>query len=184
MTLPILINFIAAPSAGKSTMASLAFVRLKIDHNKTELVQEYAKELVWAGKLDVLSNQWYVSNKQYKMLKAVYGKVDYLVTDSPLILGGYYNRHYPDNICDRQKTEKMIFEKNNEFNNVYIFLKRNHDLPFEKEGRVHTEQDAVKIEKELKEMLEELKLKYLEVVSDVNNMDSIIDYIYAKSGKI
>lgn len=184
MGTPILVNFISAPSIGKSTMSSLAFVRLKTDHNKAELVQEYAKQLVWGEKFDVLSNQWYVSKKQYKMLKAVYGKVDYLVTDSPLLLGGYYNRYYPDNVCDREKTEEMILEKIKEFNNIYIFLKKNSDFPFEKEGRIHTEEQSIKIEQQLKEMLDEFKIDYLEITSDVNNMDKIIDYIYKKSGKL
>lgn len=183
MSNPILINFISAPSIGKSTMSSLAFVRLKTDHNKAELVQEYAKQLVWGEKFDVLSNQWYVSKKQYKMLKAVYGKVDYLVTDSPLLLGGYYNRHYPDNVCDREKTEKMILEKIKEFNNIYIFLKKNNDFPFEKEGRIHTEEQSIKIEQQLKEMLDEFDVEYLEITSDVKNMDKIIEYIYKKSGR-
>lgn len=182
MGLPVLINFLGAPSSGKSSLASLTFVKLKINHLSSELVQEYAKQLVWANRLEDLSNQWYVSKQQYLMLKAVYGKVDYLVTDSPLLAGFYYNRHHPDNVCDVSKTEKMILSKMKEFNNIYIFLKRNKNFPYEHIGRIHDEDQSNKIEKELKELLDELGIEYLEIVSDVNNITEILNYIYSKVG--
>lgn len=176
---PLLINFVGAPSCGKSTISALAFVKLKTAHKSSELVQEYAKQLVWAENYEDLSNQWYVSKKQYEMLKAVYGKVNYLVTDSPLILGLHYNRYHQDNVCDVQKTEKMILSKMNEFNNVYIFLTRNKSIPYEKIGRIHNEKQSMEIEKILKDLLNELNLQYLEITSDIDNIDQILEYIYS-----
>ncbi len=176
---PLLINFVGAPSVGKSTISALTFVKLKTNHHSSELVQEYAKQLVWSENFEDLSNQWYVSKKQYEMLKAVYGKVNYLVTDSPLILGLHYNRYHKDNVSDIKKTETMILSKMKEFNNVYILLKRNTNIPYEKIGRIHTEQQSIEIEKNLKNILDEFNIKYLEITSDVNNIQKIIDYIYS-----
>lgn len=179
--LPVLINFVGSPSVGKSVISSLTFVHLKIDHNSSELVQEYAKLLCWQEKFEDLSNQWYVSKKQYEMLKAVYGKVDYLVTDSPLLLGLHYNRYHPENVCDVKKTEEMILSKMSEFNNIYIFLKRNPNIPYENIGRIHNEEQSIEIEKNLKNMLDEFNLKYLEITSDILNIDKIMEYIYSCS---
>jgi len=176
---PLLINFVGAPSSGKTTISSFTFVKLKTNHLSSELVQEYAKQLVWSENYEDLSNQWYVSKKQYEMLKSVYGKVDYLVTDSPLILGLHYNRYHKDNVCNIEKTEKMILSKISEFNNVYIFLKRNLSLPYEKIGRIHNEQQSSEIEQNLKLLLDEFNLKYLEITSDINNIDTILEYIYS-----
>lgn len=181
LTNPLLINFVGAPSCGKSTISALTFVKLKTSHKSSELVQEYAKQLVWAENYEDLSNQWYVSKKQYEMLRAVYGKVNYLITDSPLILGMHYNRYHKDNVCDVKKTEKMILSKMTEFNNVYIFLKRNKTIPYEKTGRIHDEQQSMEIEKNLKNLLDELNLQYLEITSDINNIDCILEYIYSFS---
>lgn len=175
---PVLINFIGAPSSGKSMMAALTFVKLKTEHNSSELIQEYAKQLVWENRLDELANQWYVTKRQYDMINAVYGKVDYLVVDSPLLIGLYYNRYHEDNVCNVEKTEGMILSKMEEFNNVYIFLKRNTNNPYEKVGRIHNEEQSTEIEKDLKKLLDEFNLKYLEVVSDVKNIDKIMEYIY------
>jgi nicotinamide riboside kinase len=176
---PLLINFVGAPSVGKSTISALTFVKLKTNHHSSELVQEYAKQLVWSENFEDLSNQWYVSKKQYEMLKAVYGKVDYLVTDSPLILGLHYNRYHKDNVSDIKKTETMILSKMKEFNNVYILLKRNTNIPYEKIGRIHNEQQSMEIEKNLKNILDEFNIKYLEITSDVNNIEKIMKYIYS-----
>lgn len=176
---PVLINFVGTTSAGKSMMAALTFVKLKTDHNSSELIQEYAKQLVWENRLEELANQWYVTKRQYDMIKAVYGKVDYLVTDSPLLIGLHYNRYHTDNVCNVEKTESMILSKMDEFNNVYIFLKRNKNNPYEKTGRIHDEDQSIEIEKYLKGLLDEFNLKYLEIESDVNNIDKIMEYVYS-----
>lgn len=176
---PVLINFVGAPSSGKSMMAALTFVKLKMDHNSSELIQEYAKQLVWANRLEDLANQWYVTKKQYDMIRSVYSKVDYVVTDSCLLIGLHYNRYHKNNVCNVEKTEMMILSKMEEFNNVYIFLKRNKDNPYEKVGRIHNEEQSIEIEEILKSTLDEFNLKYLEIESDVNNIDKIMEYIYS-----
>ncbi len=172
------VNFIASPGTGKTLMAALTFAALKCEHNTCELVQEFAKELVWKEEYETLNNQWYVSENQYKRLKSVYKKVKFVVTDSPLFLGVYYNRNYPDNVCNVEKTEKMILQKIKEFNNIYIFLKKNEEFPFENIGRVHNEQQSLKIQNDLKEILEEFGISFLEVKSDANAVGDIVKYIH------
>ena len=86
------INFIGGSGAGKSTMAAMTFAELKMRHHSVEYVQEYAKTLVWKELYHELDNQYQVSTEQYNMIKAVDGKVDYIVTDSPLVVGLFYNR--------------------------------------------------------------------------------------------
>ena len=66
-----------------------------------------------------------------------------------------------------------------EFNNIYIFLKRNTNNPYETIGRIHNEEQSIEIEKNLKGLLDEFDLKYLEIESDVNNIDKIMEYIYS-----
>ncbi len=45
-----IINFIGGPGIGKTTLSALIFAKLKLHENKyvVELVQEYAKTLVWS----------------------------------------------------------------------------------------------------------------------------------------
>jgi nicotinamide riboside kinase len=171
------INFVAAPSVGKTTMSALIFAELKHMHKTAELVQEYAKTLVWQERFEELDNQYQVSMEQYKMLKAVDGKVEYAVMDSPLIVGLFYNRTYETNVCNVEKTEAMILSKMAEFENIYIYLERNEEFPYEKQGRVHNEEQSRQIEKQMVEMLEELKIQYIKVKSSKKSIPIIMEYI-------
>jgi hypothetical protein len=174
------INFVASPSSGKSLMAALVFSELKMMHFRAEYVQEYAKTLIWQDRLEELANQYNVSYEQYKMIKSVDGKVDYICLDSPLLLGLYYNIHHEDNVSDITKTEKMILSKMSEFDNIYIFLERNEEFPYETEGRIHNEEQSKVIASELLNLLDEFGIEYRSFKSDKKNVSSILDYILSK----
>lgn len=174
----IVVNFIASPNSGKSLTSALIFSELKMNHQKAEYIQEYAKFLIYSNRLDEFNNQFQVSFEQYKMLKPMDGIVDYLVCDSPLLLGLYYNRIHPNNICNVKKTEKLIIDKINEFTNVYIFLDKDPNLPYKNEGRIHTEEQSNKIQIELLDLLEEFNIPYLRAMSGKEDIDLIMDYIW------
>ncbi|NDD83741.1 hypothetical protein EB118_23125 [bacterium] len=170
------VNFMGAPGVGKSTVTALTFAEIKCMHKSVELVQEYAKQLVWQSRFDELNNQWFVSNSQYKMLKAVDSKVEWICTDSPLLLGLFYNRYHKDNVCNVEKTERMIMSRINEFDNVYIFLERG-DFPYETQGRIHTIDESDEIQNQLKDLLDTIGVSYLTVKSDKSSIPDIIKYL-------
>lgn len=172
-----IINFIAAPSTGKSLMSALTFVKLKSIHKTVEYVQEYAKLLIYQDKFEELNNQYNVSYNQYKMIKSINGKVEYITLDSPMLIGMYYNQTQPNNVSNIEKTEKMILEKINEFDNIYIFLEKNEEYPYENTGRIHNEEESKIIQEQMECMLKDLKFPYLKIKSDIKNIDIIIEYI-------
>lgn len=174
------INFISGAGAGKSLMSAMVFAELKMRHIKTEYVQEYAKTLIWQKKFDELNNQYHVSMEQYKMIKAVDGAVDYIVCDSGLLIGVFYNRYSKTNVCNVKKTEDVIVKKMKEFDNIYIFLERNPTYPFEKEGRMQDENEAKMIDLKFKDLLHEFKLPYKSFMSSKESIPHIIDYILNK----
>lgn len=174
----IVINFIAAPCVGKSTMASLLFAEMKMSHHSVEYVQEIAKKLIYEEKYEELNNQYNISKAQYDIIKAVSKKVKYTITDSGLFVNLFYNREYKDNICNTEKVEKIFREKLDEFHNINIFLSRNNDFPYEQEGRVHDEKQSKEIEQRMEDMMIEYKLPYKKFVSYKGNLMNIIEYIY------
>lgn len=171
------VNFISGPGVGKSTMSSMVYAELKMLHKSVEIVPEVAKWLIYRGELEKLNDQYYVSSEQYKQIKALDGKVEYVIGDSGILTGLYYNRAYRSNMSDVTKTERMILDKNNEFNNIYIYVERNSEFPFEKEGRVHTEDESEIVDIELKEMLSEFKISYKSFLSHRDSVRGIVDYI-------
>src|SRR6185436_20450855 len=132
------INFISGPGAGKSLMAFLLFAELKLHGYLVEYVPEYAKSLVWSERFDVLNEQYYVSRKQFESINRIYGKVQFVITDGPLIHGVYYNRSNPNNVSDVQKTETQILKWASSHKQMNIFLERG-EYKYEQAGREQNE---------------------------------------------
>lgn len=82
----VVVNCVAGPGAGKTTCAWEMASELKKQGFSCEYVPEYAKELVWDNRLDLLA----VLNEQERRINRLIGKVDFVVTDSPLILNALY----------------------------------------------------------------------------------------------
>ena len=174
------INFICGPGGGKTVLSALLFAKLKLHPNKyvVEYVQEYAKYLVWTKQFDILNNQYYVTQYQYKLLKQMDGHVDFIVTDGPLIQGMYYNMHNKDNISNVEKTENYMVKCHNEFRNINIFLDRG-DHEYETQGRLQTEEESREIDVILKHLLKQKGIKYtvFDSSADEENINKIINFI-------
>jgi len=91
----VIIQIIAGPGAGKTTVAALLFAKMKLCNPtlRIEYVQEYAKKLVWRRDFEALNDQYQVSRKQYMLFDAMKDEVDVIITDTSLLIGLYHNRH-------------------------------------------------------------------------------------------
>ena len=172
-----IINIVAGAGVGKSVLASQIFHQMKIDGCSIEFVGEYAKELVYEKNFELLNNQHYVSYKQKEMLKALVGKVDYIVTDGSILHGLVYNILHKDNISNIEKTEKKILEFYNEFDNITFFLQRNKNYDYENNGRIQTFDEAIKIDSILEDMLKKHKITYKSFFNSKENFTKIMNYI-------
>jgi len=142
------INFFAGPGAGKTSSSFTLASELKWRGINIEYVPEYAKELTWGSEWETLDNQLHVSVEQYKRIKRLNGKVEFIITDSPIILGVNYlkNEHsYKDSFKD------VIFNCFNEFNNVNYFLYRKKK--YLNKGRTETEEESIIIDKKIETFL-------------------------------
>ena len=89
-----IINLWAGPGAGKSTTAAEVFAKMKAAGLSVELVREYVKNWAWRGEKIGEWDDVYLVAKQLRAESALYGKVDYIITDSPLQLPVVYERKY------------------------------------------------------------------------------------------
>jgi hypothetical protein len=89
-----LINLWGGPGSGKSTTAAAVFAAMKMRGISCELVREYVKTWAWRGEKIGEFDDVYITAKQLRDESALYGKVEYIVTDSPLSLGQLYERLY------------------------------------------------------------------------------------------
>ena len=84
------INFFSGPSSGKSTSAAKLFSELKTEGVNCELVTEFAKDEVWSGNIDRLKDQIHVFGNHHHRFWRLIGKVDLIVTDSPILMSIAY----------------------------------------------------------------------------------------------
>lgn len=145
-----LINLYGGPGIGKSTTAAKLFACLKDKGYKVELVTEYAKDLTYEGDVDRLSNQLLVSGEQIQRVQRLAGKVDIIINDSPILLGGiYFNSDFKQHLTDILAYYPL---KVNECN---ILLKRTK--PYAGYGRTQTYEAACGIDTNIKELLDTYK---------------------------
>jgi len=135
------INLYGGPGCGKSTTAAGIIHYLKSTNVKAEYVTEFAKDLTWDESYNVLSNGLYVLANQYHRLWRLQGKVDVVVTDSPLLLNMIYNTKHHD-------LTRELFE---EFDNDNYFIIRSKQ--YMKYGRTQTHEEAKQIDEKVKVVL-------------------------------
>lgn len=189
----IVVNLYGGPGSGKSTTAAGVFHELKVRGVNAELVTEYAKDKVWDKSLNMLDNQLYIAAKQYHRQWRLIDQVDVIVTDSPLLLGLYYNRAYnPKGITARKHIapifESLTLELYKSFENVNYFL--NRTKPYNPKGRVQTEEQSIKIDQAIIGLLNEHGIYYLSLDGDLeahitiaNSITGLLDVKKVLSGE-
>lgn len=165
----LVINLIGGPGCGKSTIAAGLFYELKKHGYLCELVTEYAKDKVWEESYKTLDDQIYVFGKQFHRMFRVKGKVDVIITDSPLPLSIIYDKGESDYF------HNFVIEQYNEFNNIMIFVER--ETKYESEGRMQNEQEAIEIDNHIKNMLIENEISYISIPTTqvINKMMKVLD---------
>ena len=132
-----------------------------------ELATEYAKDVVWEGRDYLLGDQIYLFAKQNRKLVRLYGKVDVIVTDSPLLFAFYYSQN--EHLLALVQQEMARAEQ------MHIMLRR--IKPYESAGRYQNEEEAKAIDVALGEMLDSLQIEYHSLGADSNAAAEILALI-------
>jgi RecA/RadA recombinase len=137
------INLYGGPGCGKSTLASELFYKMKRAGESVELVREYAKDWAYEDKaIDTLIKQTYILAKQAKRESALYGKVQYIITDCPLHLSGFYGKHYLETDVVKSLVKAFIKEAHRQdVWHQYFQVPRNK--AYVSNGRFETEEQAI-----------------------------------------
>ncbi len=140
------INLWGAPGVGKSTVAAGLFYKMKVAGYKVELVTEYAKDVVWDNRSDLLRDQLYLLAKQNRRLERLRDKVDWCITDSPILLVlAYMPENYYKSFND------LANDVWNTYNNYNFLLTRSHE--YKQDGRVQTEAQSHEVDVKINKIL-------------------------------
>lgn len=165
----LVVNLFGGPGSGKSTGATYVFSRLKMLGYHCEYVSEFAKDLVWEGNKDAFDCQMYITGNQAWRIRRLIGKVDVIITDSPICIGNMYNKDNP------ALHDAIMFEFN-KYHNINFYIERANE--YEVIGRNENESTARKIDENLKhQILDRYCIDYQEVMGNIDGYDIIYNTI-------
>lgn len=167
----IVVNIFGVPGAGKSTGAAYVFAALKMQGVNAELVTEYAKDKVWEENNEAFKNQAFLFGKQSYRMSRCAGKVDVIVTDSPLPLSILYNN-------DPRLSEnfnRSVMDVFNSYRNMNFFL--NRTKPYNPAGRLQTEEESDALAEPLQNLLSTRGILYRETTGDKTGYDWIVQEV-------
>lgn len=168
----VVVNFLGGPGSGKSTFSSSVFSELKWRGINCEIVTEYAKDKVWEGAYNAIENQLHVLGRQSYRQYRLNGKVDVILTDSPILISLLYAKY------DRHATtefKKVAIDEFKSYNNVNFFINRNNH--YQPEGRMQTIEEAKIIDNSILEILDDNNIEYDTIPYGKNEIPSIVDKI-------
>lgn len=151
-----IINLFGGPCIGKSTMAAELFSNMKKKNYNVELVTEYAKDAVWEERLNVLTDQLYIMAKQNRRINVLIDKVEYIITDSPLLLSAIYTKD--------EDIIKLAVKLHEKHKSVNFRLRRKPR--YSKIGRAHTKEEALRIDDKIDALLLNYNVLWANTVRD------------------
>lgn len=137
-----------------------------------ELITEFAKDLTWEESPAALSDQLYILGCQNRRLTRLKGKVDWVVTDAPLLLGA----HYTTPTYLPKTFKKLIYELWHSYNNYNFTIIR--DKPYHKVGRSQNEDEAKLIDINIRSMLDEANIHTIDIIGDKLAAKTIFDFLF------
>lgn len=169
------INLFGGPGLGKSTIASGLFYNMKIQNYKVEFIPEYAKELTYANDYTKLSDQLHILGEQHHRMFRLKDKVDYIIHDSPFIMGLVYLQD--DTPLPKEIYEEFVITMFKNYNNLNVFLKRNLNNEYQEYGRSQSLDEAIEKDIQIKELLDRFGVKYVEIDSNSFTIETILSLI-------
>jgi hypothetical protein len=181
----IIVNLFGGPGSGKSTTATGVFSALKQQDISCEYVNEFAKEVVWEDTTQLLNNQIFIFAEQLRRQLRLVGKVDYVITDSPILLSCVYFDYWKTKdkfftSVYKEKTLRYFLETFLQFKNVNWIINRNK--PYQQAGRIQTLKEAEKVDADIRHWLDYHMFEY-QVTDSQRSIDDVTSAILEKHGK-
>ena len=129
-----------------------------------------------------IKDQFYITANQHRNIVRSYGKVDFVICDSPILFALVYKEKYKkegDFISSLYGKEFDSFIVNlfNRYDNVNYFLERNLNSSYDEGERFQTLDESIMIDKEIKDMLDFYGIKYDTIYVDDETVSKILNQI-------
>lgn len=172
------INMLGGSGIGKSTTAAGLYHEMKLQGTNVELVREYVKNWAWDGKKVGQYDQIYIFGKQSRSEYMLYGKVDYIITDSPILLSPIYEKYYNngESMIEEAAIKFLNKAKNNGVEHINFLLERKKQ--YNPEGRYETEEQAKQVDLEVRKFMVDHSIDYKLInCSDEDRIKTMMELI-------
>lgn len=172
------INFFGGAGVGKSTHAAGLFYHMKSLGYDVELINEYAKQMVWEGHTEVMRDQFYLAANQHRQMVRLDGKVEYCITDSPMLLNVVYRDMYGEPLYS-DNLDSLVIECHKRYENINIVMGRPPQQSFKQEGRLQDYIKSCEVDDRIERILNKLGENYIKVNYEWSNsiFTELLDYI-------
>lgn len=178
----ILINMLGCPSSGKTSLSAKLFAQLKAMDLNAEYTSEYVKGWAWEGKKVGPFDQFYIFGKETHNQSRLFDKVDFIISDSPVMLTAFYHYFYNGNealneVC--QNFYKLADEAGVQVINFFLPRKKKYVA----KGRYQTQEEADKLAQDLKVWLDKEDYEYIELdCADKDRLETVMGYLKMMTG--
>lgn len=173
-----IVNLFGGPGIGKSSIASGITYKLKKKHITCDNPYEFPKSLAWDNNNEAIKDQLYVLANQHRGIVKSFGKVDYIVLDSPILLSLVYRSvykgtEYPATLYDSYHFDDLVLDIHNQYDSINILLDRGDGNHNEKE-RYQSLEESQELDKKIEETLLKNDIPYHTVKVGKNTVKEII----------
>lgn len=179
-----IINLFGGPGIGKSTQAAELFSIMKKNNENVEITQEFPKILAWEKNMSAITDQFYIAANQHRNISRLYGKVEYIIVDSPILLSNIYCDKYQN--YDEYPTsfylnslDIFIIELFKKYDNINVLLKRKSGQ-FVESGRFQNDYESKIIDTQIKKVLLDNNIHFDEFDVTENTSNNIYNHIKSK----
>ena len=176
-----IINLFGGPSIGKSTQAAGLYYEMKKAGYNVEMPYEFPKLQAWERNVYAVKDQFYITANQHRNISRLYGQVDYIIVDSPILFGLIYKDRYNEepeypSMFYGYKFDEFIVDLHKRYDSLNIVLERDPSM-YQNDGRFQTLEESVEIDRDIIGMLERNEVEYFKVPINNDTANIIISLI-------
>jgi deoxyadenosine/deoxycytidine kinase len=175
-----IINLFGGPGIGKSSIAAGLTYKLKKQHITCDNPYEFPKLLAWDENHSAIRDQLFVLANQHRGIVKSYGKVDYIILDSPILLSLTYKSFYKSNEYPAtlygESFDNMVLDIYNRYDNINIVLKRSEGKHNNSE-RYQNLEESIQLDTVIENSLKNNDLPYHTVNVDGKTVKNILKLI-------
>lgn len=173
---------LGCPSSGKTSLSAKLFAQLKAMDLNAEYTSEYVKGWAWEGKKVGPFDQFYIFGKETHNQSRLFDKVDFIISDSPVMLTAFYHYFYNGNealneVC--HNFYNLAEEAGVEVVNFFLPRKKKYVA----KGRYQTQEEADALAFQLKEWLNKEGYEYTTLeCSDKERINVVLEKLKEMTG--